>query len=178
MAFEVIGDRPQWQTVYEHIRDMDIGDVLTVEALTALIPHAANPRNPFWRAVQEVETQHHRSFDTVRNVGYRMVEAREHEGLARRQHRRSRAALRRGERKLRSADRSRLTPDERIRFEAMQVNISQQRDMIRRLDARTKATAESLKRHRRQTSEEVAALAASVESLKEQLARHGITEQV
>lgn len=163
----------QWRTVYEHLATMSVGDVITHEQLAGLLPEAAESslRSAFYRAVKELEDENSRTFASVRGVGYRMAEAREHEGLAQDHHRRSRRQLGRAKRKLISADRSRLTPDEKARFTALEVHVSQQQEMLRRLSAKQTAMQEVQVK----TSGDVAAISEQVERLTALLERHGIT---
>lgn len=170
----------QWRTVYEHLITLSVGDVITHEQLAGLIPEAAESsiRQAFYRAVKELEDENSRTFASVRGVGYRMAEAREHEGLAQNHHRRSRRQLGRARRKLISADRSRLTADEKSRFTALEVHVSQQQAMLRRLSAKQQA----MQTVQVQTNANVAELAeqnaantAALARVTDLLERHGIT---
>lgn len=163
----------QWRTIYEHLVTLSVSDVITHEQLAGLIPEAAESsiRQAFYRAVKELEDENSRTFASVRGVGYRMAEAREHEGLAQNHHRRSRRQLGRAKRKLVSADRSRLTADEKARFTALEVHVSQQQEMLRRLSAKQTA----MQQVQVKTSGDVAAISEQVERLTTLLERHGIT---
>jgi len=162
----------QWRTVYEHLTTLTIGDVVTDGTLANLLADAAENswRGAFHRAVREMETEHSRTFTRVRGEGYRMVEAREHEGLAQDQHRKARRRLGAAKRKLTSADRSRLTPDERQRFTALEIHVSQQQDMLRRLSAKQT----EMQKVQVKTAGDVAELSEKVDRLSELLNRHGI----
>lgn len=163
----------QWRTVYEHLITLSVGDVITHEQLAGLIPEAAESsiRQAFYRAVKELEDENSRTFASVRGVGYRMAEAREHEGLAQNHHRRSRRQLGRARRKLISADRSRLTADEKSRFTALEVHVSQQQAMLRRLSAKQQA----MQTVQVQTNADVVEVKEQVSKLAALLERHGIT---
>lgn len=172
--FEVKGDRPQWQTVYERLSEMDIGEVIKDLDLLALLPDAPelSVRSAFWRAVREMEDEHKRSFTRVRLVGYRMVRAVEHERLARDQHRRAKRRIGAAIRKAHSADRKLLNTDERKRIDAIEDHLGRQQGMIRRLDARLDKTDARVAR----TEKESVELTDRVDRLTELLGRHGITE--
>lgn len=178
--FEPKNGVAQWRTIYEHLLTMNIDDVVTDEMLASLLPDAApgSIRSAFDRAMREMETERSRTFDRVRKVGYRMVEAREHELIAQRHHKRSRRQLKKSRQKLVSADRSRLTADEKTRFTALEVHVSQMQEMTHRLSA----TQQDMQKVQVKTSGDVALLAeenaeirAKVERLAAQLERAGIT---
>ncbi len=167
--FEVKGDRPQWQVIYERLQHMQIGDVVKYVDLSAMLPGApeASVRSAFTRAVRAMEDDRHRTFANVRLVGYKMVDAAEHEGLARRHQKKARRQLKTAKRKVTSADRSRLTREERQRFDAMELNLSRQMEMTSRLEARVKNEAQE-----RKAAD--ATLSERVDRLTELLERHGI----
>lgn len=169
--FEARGDRPQWQTVYDTLSAMGIGDVIKDAELAGLLPDApeGSVRSAFYRAVKQLEEDRQRTFTRVRCVGYRMVHAREHEALARGQHRKARRRLAAAHRKAHAADRALLTREERQRLDAIEINLAQQSDMIRRLDR-------GLKVERQERKAETAGLAEKVDQLAALLARHGITD--
>lgn len=172
--FKTKGDQPQWQTIYQQLAGMAIGDTITDEDLFKLLPDTPEPsiRGAFWHAVQEIEDTHKRTFDRVRTIGYRMVEAREHEGLARRQHRKAKRRLRSAQRKAHSADRTLLDPEQRRRLDAVEDHLARQSDMIKRLDARIDKTEERTARAEKDTAE----LTDRIDALNDLLRRHGIDD--
>lgn len=172
--FEVKGERPQWETIYGRLATMQIGEVIKDDELAALIPDApeGSIRSAFYRAVKQVEDDHKRTFDRVRTVGYRMVEASEHEGLARRQHKKAKRRMATAVRKAHSADRSRLTPDQRRRLDAVEDHLARQAEMIRRLDERVEKNEQRTAR----TEKDQLKLADRVDALAGLLARHGIRD--
>ena len=172
--FPIKGDRPQWQTVYEHLGTMKIGDVLKDDELLGLLPDApqASVRGAFFRAVAEMEREHRRTFARVRLVGYRMVEAAEHERLARDQHKRAKRRLRSARAKISSADRTLLTDEQRRRFAAIEDHLARQASMIRRLEDRQDATEQRMSR----AEKDSAMQADRVDAVLALLARHGITD--
>ena len=172
--FKVKYGRPQWVIIYEQLSQMQVGDVLRDEELYGLIPEApqASMRVAFFRAVRQMELDNHRTFDRVRLVGYRMVEAAEHEGLARRQHRKANRRMKAAVSKARSADRTRLAPEERRRIDAMEDHLARQLDMIKRLDGRVtkveERTASTEKGH--------VTLTDRLDRVEDMLRRHGMAE--
>ena len=177
--FEIKGDRPQWQTVYEHLSGMGIGDVVKHDELAGLLPDAAvgSIASAFRRAVRECEAELKRTFVNVRGVGYRVAHATEHEALARGHHRRAKRQLKTAKRKATSADRSLLTREERTRIDAVELNLARQIEMTARLEARVDRVESELKAARRQQSSEAAELSARVDKLADLLARHGIADR-
>lgn len=172
--FEAKGERPQWEVVYDRLAGMNVGDIVKDDELFGLLPDApdASVRSAFYRAVKQVEDEHSRTFDRVRNIGYRMVAANEHEGLARRQHKKAKRRLASAHRKAHSADRSQLTPEERKRLDAVEDHLARQQEMIRRLDKRVEKTEQRTAR----TEKDQLKLADRVDALTDLLARHGITD--
>lgn len=172
--FDVKGDRPQWRTIFERIGALKIGDVITYEDLAALLPDApeSSVRPAFYRAVKECETQLRRSFCNVRKVGYRMVEANEHERLARQHHTRGKRQLTRAKRKAASADRSRLSREERARIDAVELNLTRQIEMTARLEGRVSKVETDLQAARREQRVDAAQLSDRVDQLAELVARH------
>lgn len=177
--FETRGDRAQWLVIFEAIAQMQPGDVIKDVDLFALLPDApeASVRSAFMRAMKEAEAELSRSFCRVRTVGYRMVAANEHEGLARGHHRRAKRQLKTARRKATSADRSLLTREERARIDAVELNLSRQIEMTARLESRMARVEDELKAARRQQSSESAELSERVDKLASLLERHGITEK-
>lgn len=169
--FETKGDRSQWAIVYERLATMDIGQRITDDELFRLLPDASEStvRNAFWRAVREMEQDHQRTFDRIRTIGYELVHPREVERLARGQQRKAKRRLKSAQDKAHSADRSMLSHAEKQRIDALELNLAQQRDMIRRLDR-------GLKVERQERKAETADLTERMDALSALLAKHGITE--
>ena len=140
--FEVKGHQSQWKTIYDRLSLMDIDDVVTLKQLGEMLPNvpAASVRPAFYRAVKEMQARRSRTFAAVRGVGYRMVDANEHESLARGKHKSARKQLRKAQLIVASADRSRLTPEERRRIDELEHHMQRQADMLKRLDDRQDKT--------------------------------------
>lgn len=170
--FQPKGSRAQWKTIFERLSTMDIGDQITDEELIALLPDAAarSWHGATQRAIKECETELKRSFSRIRNVGYRMVHAREHEQLVTQQRTRARRRLTAGQRKAHAADRTMLTPDERRRMDALELNMAQNADMLKRLDRGLKTERQERKAETAQLAEDVAEMKTQLEAL---LSRHG-----
>lgn len=178
--FEPKGDRPQWQIVYDRVVDMEIGEVIKYDELHDLLPGVSRTAlyGVFTQATRHIEEDRQRTFANVRTVGYRMVEAVEHEGLARNQHARAKRRLGAARRKLHSADRSLLTPDQRRRVDALEDHVSAQQEMIRRLDARVERAERGLREVRREVRTDAAELSERVDRITDLLRRHGIEPEL
>lgn len=170
--FQPKGAQAQWKTIFERLSTMDIGQQVTDEELIALLPDAAEGswRGATLRAIKECETELKRSFTRVRNVGYRMVHAREHEQLVTQQRTRARRRLTAGQRKAHAADRTLLSPEERRRMDALEMNMAQQADMLKRLDRGLKTERQERKAETAQLAEDVASMKTQLEAL---LSKHG-----
>ncbi|MEO3922662.1 hypothetical protein ABGB07_02085 [Micromonosporaceae bacterium B7E4] len=177
--FEVKGDRAQWRTIFEHISGMQPGEVVKYDELAGLLPDApeGSVRSAFYRAVRECEAELKRTFANVRGVGFKMVDANEHERLARVHHKRAKRQLKTGKRKAASADRSRLSREERARIDAIELNLSRQIEMTNRLQDRVAKVETDLKVARREQRTDSAALADRVDRLALLLEKHGIADK-
>lgn len=136
--FEIKGHQSQWKTIYDNLSRMEIGDIVTHEELAAMLPGVpeASVRPAFYRAVKEMQVIRSRTLASKRGVGYRMVDANEHEFLAKDRRKSARRQLRKAQLVAAAADRSRLTPDERKRIDELEHHLAKQADMLKRLDDR------------------------------------------
>lgn len=141
------GEVAEWRLVYDEMKSLNVGDVLTYERLSELLERdfQDGSRGPYFQALQVLERDDHRSFDVVRGKGYRMVEALEHARLAQAHHRKARRSLVRSMSKAKSADRSGMSAEDRARFDSLELNLGRQQDMIRRLEDRQVATERALR---------------------------------
>lgn len=147
--FTPVGEKPKWELVYQELLTLNIGDTLGYERLQEILgiegPAARErSRGPFYKAVSVWGAERKRAMRPVPNVGYLVVDAPEHEAIAKSQHRRSRRALQRSRTALSNADRSRLSLEERRRFDRMELTITRQQDMLLRLDARLSRVEKAL----------------------------------
>lgn len=172
--FTPVGERPKWEYIYDALAGLDVGDVITYETLADVLDITRDEflkNRPGWyKGMNRWCEDNRRALRPVNNVGYQVVDAPEHEHLAKGQHRRGRRALNRGRKIIENADRSRLSDEEKRRFDGFEQNLGRQLDMIRRLDARQTKSEQALasvKREQSATQEEVA-------SLRDALRRHGI----
>jgi hypothetical protein len=131
-------EQAQWKTIFDYLVTMRIGDVVTYKKLEELLPDVpvTSVRPAFYQAQKAMQDAKLRTFVVVRGEGYRMVEANEHEGLARGKHKSAKRLVAKAQRIAASADRSRLTADERRRIDALEHHLAAHADMLKRLDAR------------------------------------------
>jgi hypothetical protein len=136
-AFKTKGDQPEWRMVYDAIQGKDFGDLISYKELDAALGRDFRTnRQPLYRAAEELLAEQRRALTSVPNQGYRVVEAREHEDLARADHKSARRKIRRGIRRLAGAERSRLTNEEKARIDLLELGYRRHDHMLRRLDAR------------------------------------------
>lgn len=171
--FEPKGDVAEWRLAYRAIEGLRVGDTIThAELDEALGRPFVDDRGPIYRAVRELEDEQKRTMTVVRGRGYRVVEAREHEGLARGHQKRSRRQLAKGLRKLRSVNRSKLTAEERDRFDAIETRMARVESMVRTLHKRQVVTEARTAKVEQATDD----TAAQVARLEEQLRRKGLLD--
>jgi uncharacterized coiled-coil protein SlyX len=162
------GEVAEWEKVYAVLVRMDVGDVVTYQQLDAILGRDfRSARTPFYAAAKRLLQEKQRACAVVPTVGYQVVDAKDHEPLARKQHRGARRKLGKARALISRADRSRLTPEERERFDRLELTLSRQADMVRRLDARVAKTEHEIKTTRLETDERVT-------KLEDALRRHGI----
>lgn len=172
MLFASKGPKPQWQLVYDHIRLLPTGGRVTYAELMAITGTDLNTaRGALQRAITELQREDLRTMANVRLVGYEVVEAREHAGLARGRIQRSKVQIRKGQRTAKGTDLTRLTPDERKVLD----NVSARLDAIEATQRRKDLADQRLvvKTVKRQVS---AGIDETVKrEVAEQLARLGFT---
>lgn len=141
--FQPVGERARWVEVYELLKTAAIGDVVTYERLGELLELDASAERhriqmAVRRAAQEHEQQDKRALDSVKNVGYRVVDAPEHLVLARRHQSKASKSLVRGHSKAVNVDLSGLDPETRGALETVARAFAMQMDFNRRFDVRQK----------------------------------------
>lgn len=130
--FEPVGDLAQWQLVYGLLASLVFGDVVTYIQLSNLLGYdfVTGSREPLYRARQELGRLNHRWLDNVKNVGYRVVESREHIKLIRKEKLKMARRGRQGLRIADAADLRHLTSDERGRLDRLTVQMTMLTGMV------------------------------------------------
>lgn len=170
--FEPKGDVAEWRMVYDHLRKLKPGDIVTAEQLEEILgrPLGQN-RSPIYRATRELEENNSRTIATVRGVGYRVVAASEHLGLGLSHSSRARRQLRRGLQRAESADRQGLAPSAAARLEAFEATTSRLVEFLGHMSKTVDQQGErieGLEKNNRETSERV-------QAVEDALKRHGLT---
>lgn len=173
------GDVARWVSVYEYLRDLEPGTVITYSQLSELAGvNVMYDRKPVRRAEKELLEKNQRALTNVREVGYRVMYAFEHKGQARIQTRKANRRIRQAIDLLTKADRNHLTPQQTRGYDAQAEALQAVRDMTRRLSRRQdnieKGLAEARRETqavRRETKATTAELAERVEAQGEALAR-------
>jgi chaperonin cofactor prefoldin len=172
--FEPKGAEAEWRPVYRAVKKLKTDGIITYAELEELLGHqVSTDRSAIYRAIRELEKIDKRTMEVVPRVGYRVVEAREHERLARVHQKRSRRQLGRSLRKVRSADRRHLTAEEAARLDDLEGRFSRLESMVRRLDDRQKVTENRQDKVERESAD----LAAQFQKLQDSLARRGLLDE-
>lgn len=168
MLFQPKGERPEWRMLYDLMRVQPRGTVLTYEALDDALgrPFLAN-RSPFYKALKEVETHDQRTFEAIRNEGYRCDQPAEHQYVAVAQHKRPVRHLKAAGRKIKAADRTQLSHELVTRFDALEHHWTVQ---AAKLEQRLDKVDQRVGR----TEKDQAATADQIGRLVDRLREHGI----
>lgn len=172
MPFEPKGDVAEWRTVYDHLRKLEPGAIISTEDLEELLgrPLGQN-RGPIYRATRELEENDSRTIATVRGTGYRIAEASENLGLALSHSSRARQQLRRGLRRAESADRRALTPSVAARLEAFEATTSRLVEFLGHMSKTVDQQGEQIQGLKKETEE----TSERVKAVENALKRHGLT---
>lgn len=131
------GEEAMWKPIYRLFRDAEVGTVLTYEDIQAFTGwDVRENRAPLYQAQRKMEQQLRRTIDNVSGVGYKVLSAPEHEGAAKKHHKRHRRQLTKAKRKLTSARREELDSEQVARFDRLESELGRQIDMTRRLEGR------------------------------------------
>lgn len=174
MVFEPIGDRARWRVIYDMLRELDVGDVLTYEAAgEALDLEPTKDRHAIQmavrRAAKEHEREDRRALDAVPNFGYRIVETEQHLALARRHQRKSDRSLDRAKSKVVNVDLTGVDTEVRRAFEVTATALSMLADYSRRLDVRQRNLEEAVRatqERQDRSGEQIAELHARLDRLE------------
>jgi len=177
--FEPKGDVARWVPVYERLRDMTIGEVITYAELSELSGiDITQDRSPFVRAAKELLEQNQRAMKNLVEEGYAVAHPSEQTEMARHQTKKASRRLKSAIKILGNTDYNYLTPQQRRHSEVRHEQLTAQQDMIQRLARRQDQLEEGLKAARketqsvrRETKETTAELAERVEKQGETLNR-------
>lgn len=112
---------PEWKMLMPLFEGKPPGTVVTYEQMGEALGREF-ARSPIYMVAKKLELDHSRTLANVRGVGYRVAEARDHEGLGVAKAKSAGRKLKRAARTFASADRSQLTPEESARLDNLEVN--------------------------------------------------------
>lgn len=171
VAFQPKGDVAEWQLIYDQLVTMRVGQVVSYNDLTDILGRDFLPaRGPFHKANRKLLETRKRGLLNVKNVGYRVVTAAEHEMAARSQHRFANRRLRRARDWIENTDRNELPEEIRQRFDQLEAHIGRQIDFTRRLDGRLAKVEKATQRQAEASADAGEKLAKLIAALE----RHGI----
>lgn len=147
--FEPVGEVARWRVLYEILRPILPDGVLTYEDMAEALDldpvrDKTTIQLAMRRAARELEQVDNRAVDSVRNVGYRVVQAQEHLTLAERHHRKARGQLVRSNSKVQHVDRNALDQESQKAFEVVGRVLSWQLQQMRHLDLRQRNLEEAI----------------------------------
>lgn len=162
--FEPAGEVARWRVLYEMLRPLAPDSTLTYDEMaTSLDLDPVKEKTVIQlamrRAALELEKVDNRAVDSVRNVGYRVVQAPEHLTLAERHQRKARGSLVRSHSKVEHVDFNDLDQDSRKAFEIVGRALSWQLTQMRHLDLRQRnleAAVDSVQTNVHRTETDVA----------------------
>src|SRR5438034_8306124 len=104
----------KWQIIYSMIENLPVNSLVTYEEICEALQifDIDSCRGYFFRAVKELEVEQQRTMENVRGTGYRVVEAREHERLVKKDVRSIKRKTRKAVSKAVNVRREELSPEE------------------------------------------------------------------
>lgn len=173
--FETKSGKAQWEIVTEVLKTKNVGDIVTYEELLA----ALGPGFPraslsvvVWSAIRKFR-DNKRTFENVRLVGWRMVEATEHSRLARRQQLRSKRRLADAVSISASTDLTKLDPEQRRAQREQELHLRQLLDRVSRVEKRQ----DKIEQRVGVVEKDHVGAVDEIDKLKDLLRRHGITDE-
>ena len=164
--FEPVKEVARWRILYELLKPAQVNDVITYEQMGEALE--LDPRKDrhviqmaMRRAAKEFERVNKHAVDSVKNVGYRVVQPVEHLHLARKQQRKAGRALESGHSKAINVDFNEVDGETRKAFEVVARAFAMQMDFNRRFDVRQKRleeVVESVEARTNRSEEEIAEL--------------------
>lgn len=163
------------EAVYAHLVELTVDDIVTYEKLTDIIGREfTDYRAPLYQAQKWLELKDSHTLINIKNVGYRIAKANEHEKVGRVRYEQGRRKVIRAATVVTNVDRSSLTAEERTRVESLEITLSRHATMLARLNGRQARTEELVKTTHRQTQGDLANLQTQMDRLQAALERRGI----
>ncbi|MGH2897008.1 MAG: hypothetical protein ACRDPM_27600 [Solirubrobacteraceae bacterium] len=183
--FTPAGEVARWRVIYQLLQRKSVGDVLTYEEMgDALELNPVEDRQTIQlsmrRAARELEVIDKHAVDVIAGEGYRIIEASEHLGLARRHQRKSSRALARGQSKVVNVNFNEVDAETRRALEVVAAAFALQMDFNARMDVRQKhleravaSVTERVADHAGRTDEEISQLRERLRRLEEKTSGSG-----
>lgn len=182
VAFATKGAVAEWQLLYDHFETLSVGAEVSYAKLDELLGRPfLDSRSPFTKANLRLLSEHKRGLVNVRNTGYRVVSAKEHETAAKSQHKSARRRLKRAQHWVRNADRSQLTVEEQRRLDNMDMQLGRQLQLTKALNdrvERVEAVVQLASTKTDNVEARMAEMEAKQEKLMADLAKLGFDEKV
>ena len=139
--FEPVGDVPRWRLIYDLLAQANVNDVVTYEELAKVLDVDPDMdrhiiQGNIARASTELLVEHKHAIENARGVGYRVVQAEEHLGLAQKRSVRARNQIGKATAVVKHVDYNELAGEVRRKFEAAGQVLAWQTSMMAQLDLR------------------------------------------
>lgn len=135
--FETKGSEAKWKPIHRFLQGLGVDETVGYERLSEVAGHDVRvDRSALYEAIKQLELHDHRTAENVRNVGYRIIEAKEHHKVGLKHQLKAKRSVRRGVRKLRAADRSRLTAEEKQKIDTLSTKLAKHETMLINHDSR------------------------------------------
>lgn len=172
--FETVGEIARWRMVYPHLRDAEVDSLLSYEELSEILDVTERQaiQEAVRRAGKELLRVDSRAVEAIPNQGYRVVTAVEHLRLSKKQVRRGRRAVVRGNELVTYVDMNAVPAEMRMAFHHQQVVIGALVDFARRIDSRVRRNEAQLQAILPVTAEAVS----QIDNILHRLERAGIPE--
>lgn len=118
--FKPKGSRPEWRIIYDELlQDAEFGSIISYADLDRVLGRDfRKSRNPIYQATRHLGLERRRWLSPVTNMGYRVIEAREHMGAADKHKKKAKRQLGFVIKVGNATDITKLTPDELSRFDS------------------------------------------------------------
>lgn len=170
IPFQPKGDHARWIAIYDRLVTVEVGETVSYQQLLEWAGYdVREDRSPFYRAQQELLHVHKRALKNRRGIGYEIVDAAGHEGIAKGHGKKARRQAGKAKAVIANTDLNDLTPEVAARFQTLETQFAGVEGMLRRI-ARTQEqqgrAIENLRETSRQTKATTAELAERVERLE------------
>jgi hypothetical protein len=147
--FEPVGPIARWRVIYDLLRPLKVGEILTYEAMaTALKLDPETDRHVIQmsarRALKELLNIDHRASKAIVNVGYRVAKPAEHVTLAVDRNKRAGRQLVTGRNVSTKVDLNGVDSETRAALELLAAGFSRQMEINRRVAAKQQQTDEAI----------------------------------